>query len=79
MAVVKADAMVVSIYPDTLKAKGAKLKGLGLLNTRITQLHNDSHADAMTGLFNRRRVAAHHVPGTVRGSPKTRVPQLDAR
>lgn len=41
-------------YFEAAQLKQAMLKGLGLLNTRITQLHNDSHTDAMTGLFNRR-------------------------
>ncbi|MDM5140481.1 sensor domain-containing diguanylate cyclase [Aeromonas bestiarum] len=41
-------------YFEAAQLKQAMLKGLGLLNTRITQLHNDSHTDSMTGLFNRR-------------------------
>lgn len=47
-------ARIRAWYFEAAQLKQAMLKGLGLLNTRITQLHNDSHTDAMTGLFNRR-------------------------
>lgn len=47
-------AKIRAWYFEAAQLKQAMLKGLGLLNTRITQLHNDSHTDAMTGLFNRR-------------------------
>lgn len=41
-------------YFEAAQLKQAILKGLGLLNTKIDKLHNDSHTDPMTGLFNRR-------------------------
>ncbi|MFM4702232.1 diguanylate cyclase [Aeromonas bivalvium] len=41
-------------YFEAAQLKQAILKGLGLLNTKIDQLHTDSHTDPMTGLFNRR-------------------------
>ncbi len=41
-------------YFEAAQLKLAILKGLGLLNTKIDQLHTDSHTDPMTGLFNRR-------------------------
>ncbi|MFM4820132.1 diguanylate cyclase [Aeromonas hydrophila] len=47
-------ARIRAWYFEAAQLKQAMLKGLGQLNTRITQLHNDSHTDAMTGLFNRR-------------------------
>ncbi|MGY6037145.1 sensor domain-containing diguanylate cyclase [Aeromonas sp. AE23HZ002T15] len=43
-------------YFEAAQLKQAILKGLGLLNTKIDQLHNDSHTDPMTGLFNRRAI-----------------------
>ncbi|MFP2770413.1 sensor domain-containing diguanylate cyclase [Oceanisphaera sp. KMM 10153] len=43
-----------SWYFEAAQLKRAILKGMGLLNDRISKLHNDSHTDAMTGLFNRR-------------------------
>ena len=41
-------------YFEAAQLKQAILKGLGLLNTKIDKLHNDSHTDPMTGLLNRR-------------------------
>ncbi|MGY3901064.1 sensor domain-containing diguanylate cyclase [Aeromonas lusitana] len=43
-------------YFEAAQLKQAILKGLGLLNTKIDKLHNDSHTDPMTGLFNRRAI-----------------------
>lgn len=41
-------------YFEAAQLKQAILKGLGLLNTKIDKLHNDSQTDPMTGLLNRR-------------------------
>ncbi|MNC04181.1 putative diguanylate cyclase YdaM [compost metagenome] len=41
-------------YFEAAQLKQAILKGLGLLNTKLDKLHNDSHTDPMTGLLNRR-------------------------
>lgn len=41
-------------YLEATALKQAILKGMGLLNNRITKLHADSHTDTMTGLLNRR-------------------------
>lgn len=43
-------------YFEAAQLKQAILKGLGLLTTKIDKLHNDSHTDPMTGLFNRRAI-----------------------
>ncbi|WP_417614731.1 diguanylate cyclase [Oceanisphaera sp.] len=43
-----------SWYFEAAHLKQAILKGMGLLNDKISQLHTDSHTDAMTGLLNRR-------------------------
>ncbi|WP_298719285.1 sensor domain-containing diguanylate cyclase [uncultured Oceanisphaera sp.] len=45
---------IPSWYFEAAQLKRAILKGMGLLNDKISQLHNDSHTDAMTGLLNRR-------------------------
>ena len=47
-------ANIHSWYFEATQLKRAILKGMGLLNDRISQLHNDSHTDPMTGLLNRR-------------------------
>ena len=41
-------------YFEVAELKRAILKGMGLLNDKISQLHTDSHTDAMTTLLNRR-------------------------
>ena len=41
-------------YLEVALLKQAILKGMGLLNSKISKLHADSHTDAMTGLLNRR-------------------------
>lgn len=43
-----------SWYFEASRLKRAILKGAGLMNDRISQLHTDSHTDAPTGLLNRR-------------------------
>ena len=43
-----------SWYFEAAQLKLAILKGMGLLNDKISQLHTDSHTDVMTGLLNRR-------------------------
>ncbi|WP_232818286.1 sensor domain-containing diguanylate cyclase [Zobellella maritima] len=43
-----------SWYFESALLKRAILKGVGLLNDKITQLNTDSHTDPMTGLYNRR-------------------------
>lgn len=45
---------VSSWYFEAAQLKQAILRGIGLLNERIHQLHTDSHTDALTGLLNRR-------------------------
>lgn len=45
---------VRSWYFEAAQLKLAILKGTGLLNDKISQLHTDSHTDVMTGLLNRR-------------------------
>lgn len=43
-----------SWYFEAAHLKRAIIKGMGLLNDKISQLHNDSHTDPMTSLLNRR-------------------------
>ena len=41
-------------YFEVAELKRAILKGMGLLNDKISKLHTDSHTDVMTSLLNRR-------------------------
>ncbi|ART83511.1 diguanylate cyclase [Oceanisphaera profunda] len=43
-----------SWYFEAAQLKRAIIKSMGLLNDKISQLHSDSHTDAMTELLNRR-------------------------
>ncbi|GAA3546222.1 sensor domain-containing diguanylate cyclase [Zobellella aerophila] len=45
---------ISSWYFESAQLKRAILKGVGLLNDKITQLNTDSHTDPMTALYNRR-------------------------
>lgn len=45
---------VPSWYFEAAQLKRAIIKGMGLLNDKISQLHTDSHTDPMTSLLNRR-------------------------
>ncbi|MBU3823353.1 MAG: sensor domain-containing diguanylate cyclase [Candidatus Oceanisphaera merdipullorum] len=47
-----------SWYFEAAQLKRAIVKSMGQLNDKISQLHNDSHTDAMTGLLNRRGMAS---------------------
>ena len=47
-----------SWYFEAAQLKRAIVKSMTLLNDKISQLHNDSHTDAMTGLLNRRGMTA---------------------
>lgn len=47
-----------SWYFEAAQLKRAIIKSMGLLNDKISQLHSDSHTDAMTGLLNRRGMAS---------------------
>lgn len=47
-------AQVRSWYFEAAQLKRAILKGVGLLNDKISRLHADSHCDPLTGLLNRR-------------------------
>lgn len=47
-------AQVRSWYFEAALLKRAILKGVGLLNDKISRLHADSHCDPLTGLLNRR-------------------------
>ncbi|UXH99985.1 sensor domain-containing diguanylate cyclase [Photobacterium sp. TY1-4] len=45
---------ISSWYFESALLKSAILKGVGLLNEKISRLQADSHTDPMTGLYNRR-------------------------
>lgn len=47
-------AQVRSWYFEAAQLKRAILKGVSLLNDKISRLHADSHCDPLTGLLNRR-------------------------